>query len=167
MNEIQGSTHLPSRISICNLPSRFSLRHPANFDCVHASPRRLIRLVSPGSDNPAPAYCYNDHRTAKSKLAFRHAALRRSKTARLFWYCFIAIKINRGVNRFRRPMIIITSVTMVNKPLPKASYILFRVISYHFAQTFLSFPASYILFDISSCEKTELFSSCRPLSAIM
>ena len=102
MNEIQGSIHLPSRISICNLPSRFSLRHPANFDCVHASPRRLIRLVSPGSDNPAPAYCYNDHRTAKSKLAFRRAALRRSKTARMFCHLFMAVSIGRTMQRIIR-----------------------------------------------------------------
>lgn len=114
MNEIQGSIHLPSRISICNLPSRFSLRHPANFDCVHASPRRLIRLVSPGSDNPAPAYCfdwgavpfpnksYNDHRTAKSKIAFRRAVLRRSKTARMFCHLFMAVSIGRTMQRIIR-----------------------------------------------------------------
>ncbi|MBR3473708.1 MAG: hypothetical protein IKH34_01420 [Oscillospiraceae bacterium] len=40
---------------------------------------------------------HNDYMTAKSQKAFRRAALRRSKTARLFCHIFIAMSIRRMV----------------------------------------------------------------------
>jgi len=45
---------------------------------------------------------YNDYMMAKSQKAFRRAALRRSKTARLFCHIFIAMSIRRMIQRIIR-----------------------------------------------------------------
>ncbi|MBR0160203.1 MAG: hypothetical protein IJQ02_02760 [Oscillospiraceae bacterium] len=42
---------------------------------------------------------YNDYLLAKSKTAFRRAALRRSKTAQLFCQLFIAMSIGRMIQK--------------------------------------------------------------------
>jgi hypothetical protein len=58
--------------------------------------RALIFLAN------APKWNYNDYMMAKSQKAFRRAALRRSKTARLFCHIFIAMSIGRMIQRIIR-----------------------------------------------------------------
>ena len=73
--------------------------------CLKTNPRSLRMLEKSGFyrvGEDTRFDHYNDYMMAKSRKAFRRAALRRSKTALLFCHIFIAMSIGRMIQRIIR-----------------------------------------------------------------